>query len=151
MNWLIAWFKSKNITTHAIAAFCISAAVFITSDPQAQQYLLELLKAHPALATDIVLMAGLIAKYSHSSSSAGTVANGKLTFNPVMPAMVQSNANLSYASFVDGNGNWVAHCDAGLAGAALADGSLPMWTWDAANYTPGVYIWPTSNYLGYPD
>ena len=93
MNWLIAWFKSKNITTHAIAAFCISAAVFITSDPQAQQYLLELLKAHPALATDIVLMAGLIAKYSHSSSSAGTVANARaILANGSAPTTAQVDA-----------------------------------------------------------
>jgi len=77
MAAFIAWLKSKNITTHTIAALGISAAGLITFDPQVQQFVLTLLKAHPALAGDIIILAGIVAKYSHSSSPAGTVANAK--------------------------------------------------------------------------
>ena len=77
MNWIAAWFRSKNITAHTVALLAASAAGLITFDPQVQQFLVTLLKAHPAAATDIILLAGIVAKYSRSSSPAGAVANAK--------------------------------------------------------------------------
>ena len=77
MNTIIAWFRSKNITAHTVAALCIAAATLITTDPQVQQILVGLFKNHPAALADITLLAGLILKYTHSSSAAGTVANAK--------------------------------------------------------------------------
>ena len=74
---IVAWLKSKNWTTHAVLALALPAAGIITFDPQAQQLLVDLLKSHPALAADIILLAGVIAKYSHSSSQAGTLANAR--------------------------------------------------------------------------
>ena len=93
INKFIAWLKSKNWTAHTVAAFCISAAIFISSDSQAQQFLLDLLKAHPALAADVILLAGLIAKYSHSSSPAGTLAGARAVMDePNTPTPAQVNA-----------------------------------------------------------
>jgi hypothetical protein len=71
---ILAWLKSKNWTTHTVGAACISAAIYISASQQAQQFLLDLLKAHPALAADAILLATLIAKASRSSSPAGTMA-----------------------------------------------------------------------------
>ena len=70
MNF-IAWIKSKSILAHSVAALCLTAAGVITFDPQVQQLLLALLKEHPADASDIILLAAVVAKYSHSSSPAG--------------------------------------------------------------------------------
>lgn len=76
MNF-IAWLKSKNVTTHTVGALCITLAGLITLDPQVRDFLLLLFKAHPALGSDIVLLAAIIAKYSHSSSPAGTLATAR--------------------------------------------------------------------------
>lgn len=72
-----AWLKSKNITAHTVAGLAITGAGIITFDPAAQHFLIELLKAHPVAASDVILLAGIISKYSHSSSAAGTVATAQ--------------------------------------------------------------------------
>lgn len=77
LNTIAAWFKSKNLTAHTICAFLIAAAGIIASDQQVQDFVVALFKAHPALGSEIVAVALIIAKYSHSSSPAGTVANAR--------------------------------------------------------------------------
>jgi hypothetical protein len=90
---IVAWFKSKNITAHSLAAILITAAGIVTFDPQVQQFLVDLLKAHPVLASDIILFAGIVAKYTHSSSPAGTVANAKeILAQPDAPTSSQVDA-----------------------------------------------------------
>jgi hypothetical protein len=76
-DWIVAWLKSKNWTAHTVFALALPAAGIITFNPQAQQLLVDLLKTHPAFAADIILLAGVIAKYSHSSSLAGTLATAR--------------------------------------------------------------------------
>lgn len=74
---IATWLRSKNITSHTVAAFALSAAALITTNQQVQQFVLALFKAHPAVGADIVLLAGIILKYSHSSSDEGTLATAQ--------------------------------------------------------------------------
>jgi hypothetical protein len=90
MNKLIAWLKSKNVTSHTVAAISISAATLITTDQQARDFVQVLFKAHPSVIPDILLIAGIILKYSHSSSPAGAiVAGGKALDAPNAPTPLQ--------------------------------------------------------------
>lgn len=90
---VIAWLRSKNITTHAVAGFLVVIATIITTDPQVQQLLIALLKAHPAIVADVVLVAGIIAKYSLSSSPAGTLATARdIKASPDTPTRAQVDA-----------------------------------------------------------
>jgi hypothetical protein len=92
MNF-VAWLRSKNITTHTVAALALAAAGAITFDPQVQQILVALLKGHPTLVADIVLIAGVIAKYSQSSSPSGTLANARAVKDaPNAPTSAQVDA-----------------------------------------------------------
>lgn len=93
MNNIVAWFKSKNISTHTVAALCIAAATLITTDSQVQQILIELFKNHPAALADVTLLAGLILKYTHSSSPAGTLATARtITSSGDAPTAAQVDA-----------------------------------------------------------
>ena len=74
---LKAWFVSKNITSHTVAAFVVIAATAISTNQDLQQFVLSLFKAHPALGADIVLFSALILKYSPSSSPAGALAKAR--------------------------------------------------------------------------
>lgn len=74
MSNLLAWIKSKSITSHSIAVVLIAIATLITTDDQVQQFLVSMLQAHPAIAANIILFAGIILKYSRSTSDAGAVA-----------------------------------------------------------------------------
>jgi hypothetical protein len=46
----------------------VALASLITTDPQVSDFVGTLFKAHPAVAADILLLAGVIAKYSHSTT-----------------------------------------------------------------------------------
>jgi len=93
MNTISAWFRSKNITTHTIAIVVLSVAGFIAADPQAQALITQTLAAHPAAASEIVGLALIIAKYSHSSSPAGTVATSRnILANGNAPTAAQVDA-----------------------------------------------------------
>lgn len=90
---LIAWFKSKNVTAHTIAAVGVLAATAITTDQQVRDFVLGLFQAHPKIGTGILTVAGIILKYSHSSSAAGTVAQAEKVMaspNPPTPAAVEA-------------------------------------------------------------
>ena len=93
MNTIISWFKSKNITAHMVFGLATATAAAITFDPQVQQFLVAVLKGHPALVADILLAAGVIAKYSHSSSPAGTLATARvINASPDAPTSTEVDA-----------------------------------------------------------
>lgn len=74
MAALIAWLKSKSVTSHSVAAGAVFIAGLISTDAQVRNIVLSFFEKHPAIGTDIVAIAGIILKYSHSSSPAGKVA-----------------------------------------------------------------------------
>ena len=92
MQVIVAWLKSKNITAHTVCAVLIAAAGIIASDSQVQDFLGNLLKAHPAAAAQIVALAVIVAKYSHSSSPAGRMATARA---------IAANGNTPTAAQVD--------------------------------------------------
>ena len=75
MNAIAAFLKSRNITSHSIAVVLLAAATAITADEQVRSFLLQILVAHPKLAADILLLAGIVFKYSRGSSPVGAVGN----------------------------------------------------------------------------
>jgi hypothetical protein len=77
MSELIAWFKSKNINSHAIAASAIALSTLVMTDETVRNFVLGLFQQHPKIGTGIVTLAGIILKYSHSSSPAGAVAQAR--------------------------------------------------------------------------
>ena len=92
-NQFVAWLRSKNWTAHTIFALAATAAGIIASDQQVQQFLGDLLKAHPAAAAQIVALAVIIAKYSRSSSDAGTLAKARAVNDaPNAPTTAEVNA-----------------------------------------------------------
>lgn len=75
MNQLLAWLKTKNITSHTIAAALVAIATLISTDEQARTLLETLLIKHPTIMPDIMLLAGVILKYSRDSSTRGAALN----------------------------------------------------------------------------
>jgi pantothenate kinase type III len=75
MNRIIAWFESRNITSHTVAAVAISAATLISTDEQVRSFLVSAFQQHPKIASELIALAGIILKYSRSSSPAGAVTN----------------------------------------------------------------------------
>jgi hypothetical protein len=93
VNALIAWIRSKNITSHTVAVASIALATIITTDQQVRDFILGLFKDHPAIGSDIVLLAGVILKYAHSSSPAGAVAESRAVLaKPDAPTAAQVDA-----------------------------------------------------------
>jgi hypothetical protein len=91
VNALIAWLKSKSYLSHSVAAGAILIATLISSDLQVRNFVLEIFKAHPTLGADIIALAAIILKYSHSNSPAGTVASAQVIMaspDPPTPAAV---------------------------------------------------------------
>lgn len=74
MDRIIAWLKSKNLTAHSIAVAAVAVATLYSSDQQFRDFVLMSFQNHPKVLADIALAVGIILKYSHSSSPAGTVA-----------------------------------------------------------------------------
>ena len=93
MNFLIAWAKSKNWTTHTVIAAAIGLAGLIAADPAIQDWIKTTLAAHPQLASLIVLASLAVAKNSHSSSPAGTLATARtITSSGDAPTAAQVDA-----------------------------------------------------------
>ena len=72
-----AWLRSKNWTAHTVAIAAVAAATAVTTDQQVRDFVLGIFQAHPKIGTGIITAAGIILKYSHSSSAAGTVATAE--------------------------------------------------------------------------
>lgn len=69
-----AWLKSKSITAHTIAAVLFLASSAIVTNQDLRDFILQTFQNHPKIGTVIIALAGIVFKYSHSSSPAGTVA-----------------------------------------------------------------------------
>lgn len=79
MTWgeIAAWLRSKNISAHSIAALLTTLAFIVVSDGEVRDFILKLFATHPKIGTTIIAVAGIVFKYSHSSSPAGAVAHAK--------------------------------------------------------------------------
>jgi hypothetical protein len=90
---LVAWFKARSITSHAIAAFFVAAAGLVTEDQQVRSLLVGVFSAHPKLVGEIIAVAGIILRYSNPSSPAGAVVAGKAALDsPSAPTASQVEA-----------------------------------------------------------
>jgi hypothetical protein len=95
-----AWLVSKNITTHTVGLGLFAFAVAYTSSPALRDQISTLFIGHPVVVTkigiacsDIVILCGIWAKFSHSSSAAGTVANAAIIkASPDAPTAAQVDA-----------------------------------------------------------
>jgi hypothetical protein len=93
MNALVAWFKSKNITSHSIAVAIVGLASLIMTDETVRNFILGFFTKRPDVGVAIVSLAGIILKYSHSSSPAGAVAQAKAVLSePDAPTAKQVDA-----------------------------------------------------------
>jgi hypothetical protein len=84
MNSLLAWLKSKNVTTHTVGLAIIAFAVAYDSDKSLQNYISSIFVGHEAVVTtlgkvcaNIVMGVTVWRNYSHSTSPAGAVARAK--------------------------------------------------------------------------
>lgn len=89
---LIAWFKSRNWSTHTVIAVAGSLALYIAADPAAQLWIKTTLAAHPQLASLIVLASLAIAKQTPSRSDAGVLAAAR-TINAAPDAPTASEVD----------------------------------------------------------
>jgi hypothetical protein len=93
MNSFVSWLKSKSITSHSVAAVAVSLATLIMTDETVRNFVLSTFDHHPKIGSSILALAGIILKYSHSSSPAGTVATAQAIEsapNPPTPAAVEA-------------------------------------------------------------
>ena len=99
-NKFVAWMRSKNLTTHTVGAAIVGFAVVYNSSPDVRNYIGTLLAGYPVVVTkigivtaDIVAAVMLWAKYSHSSSAAGILANARsVNDSPNAPTLDKVNA-----------------------------------------------------------
>lgn len=84
LDKFIAWLKSKNITSHTVVAAIWAFALYYDSSPSFRQKVGELFVGYPVVITklgiitaNIVAFGTMWAKYSHSSSAAGTAARAE--------------------------------------------------------------------------
>jgi hypothetical protein len=83
-NKFQAWLKSKNVTTHTVGAAILTFAVAYDSSPDLRNYIGTVFVGYPVVVTKLgILTANIVAgvtlwaKFSHSSSSAGTLAKAQ--------------------------------------------------------------------------
>jgi hypothetical protein len=81
---IVAWFKSKNITTHTVGGAIVAFAIAYNTTPALRDYIGTVFTGYPVvvtrigeLAANIVLGVTLWRNYSHSSSAAGTLATAR--------------------------------------------------------------------------
>ena len=98
----------------------------------------------PSRGTAATVANTLIASFDLQKPAEASITGGVLTLASIDPATVLSSAAHTYAAFVDGSGAWVAHCDTGTAGSGAA------WVWNAASYTVGGILVPTTLTLRFP-
>jgi hypothetical protein len=71
----------------------VTTAGIVASDTQVQQFLVGILAQHPAAAAQGIALAVIIAKYTHSSSPAGTLATARdIKAGPGTPTAKQVDA-----------------------------------------------------------
>lgn len=77
MSIVLSWLKSKNLNAHATVAVILALAGLISGDPTVQTILANLFKNHPEQVTLIIAIAGVILRYSKSSTAASTVSQAQ--------------------------------------------------------------------------
>ena len=100
MNSFIAWFKSKNISTHTVGGAIVAFAIAYDTTPALRDYIGTLFTGYPVVVTKIgELAANIVAgvtlwrNYSHSSSTAGTLATARvINDSPNAPTSAQVDA-----------------------------------------------------------
>jgi len=92
MSYLSTWLKSKNISAHSTVIVILAIAGYITNSQTAQTWLLNNLSTHIVFATGIISLAGIIFRYSKSSTAQSTVQQAQqllgLITTPTVPAPV---------------------------------------------------------------
>lgn len=68
MNTILSWLKSKNITSHSIVVAIIFMAGIVVEDQSVRNFVLQLFQTHPKLGTMLLTLAGIVFKYSRSST-----------------------------------------------------------------------------------
>jgi len=99
-DWIIAWCKSRNITTHTIGAGIVGFAVIYDSSPEARNYVGQFFTGYPVVVTrlgeicaNICAGVALWRNYSHALSPAGIVATAKsIQAQPDAPTAAQVSA-----------------------------------------------------------
>ena len=83
MKKLLAWLRSKNITTHTVGLAIITFACLYDSTPELRNYIGTLFVGHPVvvtqlgtLLTNIAAGVALWRNFSHSSTAMARLANG---------------------------------------------------------------------------
>ncbi len=85
-----SWLRSRNISSHAIAAVIVSAATLYTTDQQVRDFTIQLFRAHPTIPADMLALAGIIMKYSSAHSPAGVVAEARTVLaSPNAPSVAE--------------------------------------------------------------
>jgi len=93
MNYLSAWFKAHNWSTHSIAVVLAGLATLIVTNPQAKAFVLQFFKNNPDLGTAIVTLAGIYVAYKTSHSPAGIMAESKaIQAQPDAPTAAEVDA-----------------------------------------------------------
>jgi hypothetical protein len=100
MQTILAWLKSKNITTHTVGGFIIAFAVAYNSSPQLRDYIGTLFTGFPVvvsklgiLCADIAAGVALWRNYAHSGSDAGVLARAReIQSKPDAPTAAQVDA-----------------------------------------------------------
>jgi fructose-1-phosphate kinase PfkB-like protein len=101
MNWtqFCTWIKSKNITTHSVGAALLAFAIAYTESSWLRGQIGILFVGHPVIITklgiiagDTVIVAGIWAKFSHSSSPAGVVEAARSAAAKDASTTVQADA-----------------------------------------------------------
>jgi hypothetical protein len=70
---IVAWFRSRNITSHAVAGLATMAAGAYAADPDVRAIVLSLLQTHPKIVAGIGTACVLWMKYSSAHSAIGVL------------------------------------------------------------------------------
>jgi len=72
MSAFLAWLKTKNINSHAVAAVIVAMATALVTDQQVRDFVISLFQTHPKIVSILISAAGIIFKYSHSAAAPDT-------------------------------------------------------------------------------
>jgi hypothetical protein len=93
MKDLVAWLKSRNISSHSIAVGAVALCSLIMTDETIRNFVLNLFAEHPKIGTAIVTIAGIILKYSPARTPAAIVGEAqKIVAAPNPPNQTEVNA-----------------------------------------------------------
>lgn len=98
MNTLLQWAKSKSWVAHAIALLGLAAASAITENAQVRNLLIDLFHKHPAIASDLIIAASVVFRYSHSSSKDGVLAAAKKIIDALPTSTASSASSIAQAN-----------------------------------------------------